>query len=866
MIMASDNYNSSIIPRKLRGNLITIGSVLTTMLFALVQIPVVSFAQDEGQEGKVSGNYVVTQSIELGNRMTEVRGNHDVYETMVDLHGGPRLLEQSLNMRSINHAGSLFDNLWISSFGYGGDPESGTRMRMYKNHWYDFTGSYRHDINFFDYNLLANPLLPANTFAPNSSSPHFMNTRRNMGDFNLTLAPQSPIRLRLGYSRNVSEGPSATTYHEGTEIQLDQNYRNRSDRYNVGLDWKFARKTQLSYDFYFEHNKVDTSSFDANVGNFNANGVPADLGIIYDPFNSAPCSNIPTPIVGAGGAIKPTCNQYLYYSRSGPTRADFPTSQVTLLSNYFKKLDVSLTGTYSSGKSKMNDFNELARAYVSRTNETGFNVTGPSVADVVTTSTDLGLTYHLSEQWSVKNQFRFLYWRIPTMWNSSETACYANLPPAGANPANIFTPSGPTTPGATACLGNLLTGNLAIPITATPTVLTTSSGGNVINENFVHYYGQRTISNTTLLEFDASKRFGANIGFRYGDRVFTDKDNSTSSTTFYPYNLWTGTTLVPQPGATITTEPVGDIGTVVIHEKALLVGAWFRPVDAWRINADFEYVNNDNAFTRISPTSLVIFRGRTSYRLSNALNFSGLVNLRQGRNDVSPAGFISSPEQTHRDHSRAYNANLNYTPKEWLALDFGYTFTDVFSNTGTCLPVSTRPTVIPAQGGALDYCYDPTAETPTPATGDYSVVVRYKEKVNTGYFNLLVKPVKRLTLNLGYDITSNSGSDGFFRADTLAPLLLQQSRVQLGGSATAFVPYNPYVMQGPLAINYHRPSAGVSVQMTKEIFLKGQYAYFGYNEKSPETAAGLFNGATWIGVPPRDFHAHTGTVSVRYQF
>jgi hypothetical protein len=174
--------------------------------------------------------------------------------------------------------------------------------------------------------------------------------------------------------------------------------------------------------------------------------------------------------------------------------------------------------------------------------------------------------------------------------------------------------------------------------------------------------------------------------------------------------------------------------------------------------------------------------------------------------------------------------------------------------------------VIPVQGGALDYCYDPTVDTPTPATGDYSVVVRYKEKVNTGYFNLMVKPVKRVTLNLGYDITSNSGSDEFIRADTLAPFLLQQSRVQAGGSATSFVPYNPYVPEGPLAINYHRPTVGGSVQVSKEIFLKVECAYFGYNEKFPETAAGLFTGTKWIGVSPRDFHAHTGTVSVRYQF
>ncbi|MGE5112729.1 MAG: hypothetical protein ACM3JB_17825 [Acidobacteriaceae bacterium] len=828
-------------------------------------IPLAAVAQ-QGEEGKVSGNYVVTQSMEFGAHFADANGNRETYESMVGLHSGPRLLEQTLSMRSINHTGALFDNLWMSSFGYGGDPERATRLKMYKNHWYDFSASYRHDVNAFDYNLLANPLTPANLYASNSVSPHYMDTRRNFGDFSLTIAPQSPLRLRMGYSRNVNEGPAATTYHEGTEILLNENYRNRSDRYQVGADWKFAHKTQLSYDLFFDHNKVDTTAFDANVGNLTASGVPADLGIVYDVFNGQPCANTPAPIVNSSGEIKPSCNFYLYYSRSGPTRTDFPTSQLSLISNYWKKLDITASGSYGWGRSKMSDFNELARAYVSRTNETGFSVTGPAVADRMSASADLGVTYHITDQWSVSDELRFLSWRIPAVWNSSETVCYANLPPAGANPATIFTPSGPTTPGATACLGNAFTGELAIPITATPSVLTTSSGGNITNEDFVHFHGQRTVSNTTLLEFDANRRLSAHIGFRYGDRKFADKDNSSSTTIYYPYNLWTGSALVPKAGKTVTTEPAGEAGELIIRERALLAGVQVRPVDAWRVNLDLEYVNNDNAFTRIAPTSLIVIRGRTSYRLSSALSFSGSVNLRQGSNDLSPAGFISADEQTHRDHARSYGGNFSYTPREWLALDTGYTFNDIYSNTGTCLPVSTRPSVIQADGGALSYCYDPAASTPTPVTGDYAVVSRYQERVNSGYFNLMLRPVKRVTLDFGYDLSSNSGSNGFLRADTLAPLLLQQSRLQAGGSATEFVAYNPDVMQGPLAINYHKASGGASIEVAKGVFLKGYYAYYGYNEKSGTTAAGLFDGSAWLGVSPRDFHAAVGTVSMLYQF
>ena len=61
-------------------------------------------------------------------------------------------------MQSIDHEGLLFDTLYLSSFGFGGDPEDMARLRIQKNKWYNFVGLYRRDKNFFDYNLFANPL------------------------------------------------------------------------------------------------------------------------------------------------------------------------------------------------------------------------------------------------------------------------------------------------------------------------------------------------------------------------------------------------------------------------------------------------------------------------------------------------------------------------------------------------------------------------------------------------------------------------------------------------------------------------------------------------------------------------------------
>src|SRR5215471_157834 len=78
-------------------------------------------------EGWESNGYQIHQSVEVGYRVSEVSGSIPMYNTLVDLRSGPRLLDQNLSMRSLNHDGSVFDNLFVDSFGWGGDPRSEER-------------------------------------------------------------------------------------------------------------------------------------------------------------------------------------------------------------------------------------------------------------------------------------------------------------------------------------------------------------------------------------------------------------------------------------------------------------------------------------------------------------------------------------------------------------------------------------------------------------------------------------------------------------------------------------------------------------------------------------------------------------------
>ena len=114
--------------------------------------------QDDEQKGIDQGNYNIKQSIEFGYRITNISGDHQAYDTFVNLQEGPRLLDFSTEMNSLDHHGTLFDRFYFSNFGYGGDPNNVSQLRVSKNKWYSFNAMFRKDQNHWDYSLLSNPL------------------------------------------------------------------------------------------------------------------------------------------------------------------------------------------------------------------------------------------------------------------------------------------------------------------------------------------------------------------------------------------------------------------------------------------------------------------------------------------------------------------------------------------------------------------------------------------------------------------------------------------------------------------------------------------------------------------------------------
>ncbi len=443
--------------KSLRLALVFAVAVLAVVL--MVSPPGLLFAQSSsaGQnpsgepEGVTSGGYMIHSSVDVGGRYSSVTGSGDMYDTLVNLQSGPRFLDQTLSMQSLGHQGVLFDNLYVNSFGWGGDPNNALRLRADKDKLYNLQVSFRRDQNFSDFDLLANPLNPS-TSAPTiqvQNSPHEFETTRRMSDADLTLLPQSPVSFRLGFSRNNMTGPSYSSIHEGTDALLLQTWDTTMNAYRLGVDWEAAPRTVISYDQFLNYYLGDTyyqlAPPQLTPGTSPLLPSPdvgsVQLGLPFDTVNSEPCklATGTSSLIVNGVLTNPTCNGYFSYSRYQRIRTSTPTERVSLSSNYFQRVD--LTGSYSYSSATMTTpLNESFNGLITRGNTLAFTGTGAAAAKRISDVLDLEATVHLTQRLRLIEKFYFWAYRIPENGNFNELDYSCAAPPCTLLNTPLTTP------------------------------------------------------------------------------------------------------------------------------------------------------------------------------------------------------------------------------------------------------------------------------------------------------------------------------------------------------------------------------------------------------------------------------------------
>ncbi len=675
-------------------------------------------------QGKESGGYLIHQSMEFGYRVSDVTGSVQMYNTLVDLRTGPRFLEQSLSMQSQNHDGLLFDNLFVNSYGWGGDPNNGLRARIEKISWYDFRANFRRDQTDFDYNLLANPLNPStsNPNLPVNFSPHNFGTRRRMSDFDLTVLPQSKIDFRVGYTRNNMTGPSYSSVHEGTDALLYQAWNTTLNSYRFGSDLKILPRTVISYDQFLDYYQGDTTWQLAPFSQALLPGTPGtvELGLPIDTANKNPCAINPpaTTLIDSTGTLTNTaCNAYFDYNRTNRTRTSAPTERLSLHSTYFQRLEFAASYAYSSAQMDA-PLNEFFNGLIQRSGIRQETVTGPGQAKRISNVADFTATWHFSEHFRLVDTFRFWSYRIPESFSSTETDWTCT----NSATCSLLTPISATTPSAT----------------------DTSSQMS---------FNQQWTTNEIDFVWDASKHFGGRIGFRYGDQLFHQ----------------------------VVDFATGDENRIVVHSYTPLLAFWAKPTLTLRFNFDWEHTNNDDAIVRIGPRKQDRYRIQGNYTPKPWAVLGMSINLWGASN-----GDALTDYQAH-NRNYGFTANLtprerfgfdfayNYNDSQQNALicfNDSDTSLSVVANAGSCTANGYNDSKNPlltngyytskTQYGLASVMFKPLARVTTQV--GYSV---NSVSGQTPQFNVLqppgslqynyYQPLANIAVDIGHNLTAKAG-------------------------------------------------------------------------------------------------------------
>lgn len=824
--------------------------------------------QPTGTHMSVPEGFSSHQSMDVGGHVASISGSGAMYSTLVNQQSGPRVLNQTFTMHALPGTKHTYvDSLTGMSAGLGGDANSFAKLDFSKGKLYAFSGLFRRDRQYFDYDLLANPnIAPGKSIpiglssAPTSTlpwstvnqSPVMFNTVRRMTDTNLSLLPLATFSYRFGYAQNIFQGPSLSPSYTILKYDalLQQYQRNSTDDFFGAIDWKPAPSTRISFEERITHYKAD-SYFTLNPNGFTvqeADGTPVYLGNwdSQTPYGVAACNNagmgsaytssssytMLTPANAAGGLpiINAACSAVTSYMRQQPTRIITPTESVRFQSSALKNITMNGVVSYTKGNVDMPSYYEDVKGLsTSSTATTSVREStysgGYAKGDRAVFSLDYGIVWQASKTFNLADQVDYVYIQQPGH----------SLIPA---PATLSTPTGAA--------------NQTINYAGTLTSGTGSLPHGINGTLTYNFFGQKTTSNLLTASWDATPRARFALSYRYKQERILQGE---------PHNI-------PIPAE--ENDPIN--GYVDITTNGGIFNAALRPAANWDVNGTVEIAYADNAFTAVSPRQLKRYRVHTKYRPTNWAvltgSFSDLErhnNTFNNQENVADGDVIYQGQLKHEDHTRTFGLGASVNPSEYYGVDFNYGYTDVYTATNICYTSGASATQ--AGVATTDASGSPAICPGVFARGSTTVLVDWFARdfmdAPTQYVSasLMLAPTKALHANFGYTVSSVDGNQFFTDARAV---------------------------NGSLNSTYQSPFIKLDWKLRPGLSWKAEYNFYGYGEGGVSGAenCSTSTSATATIVPcadmtlatgrnaptsagytaARNFHANNVTLALHYEF
>jgi hypothetical protein len=511
---------------------------------------------------------------------------------------------------------------------------------------------------------------------------HARDTSRRMQDHDLTLLPQSRFRLRVGYSRNLEDGPALTTAQEfnpnGPGFPVFADIRREWNEYRLGGEAELAgfRLTVTRRWGFF---KEDT----------------------------------PSSLIAVAGSPAPNdLTRLNQFQRSEAVHGDNH-GWIGNLTTRRRWWAVNARATYLSG----------ARSFAQSEAAFGTSQFGGAASRQI-------LVFGNARRPSTAGDFAL----------------------------SIFPTDKLTVVNNTSILSNRIEGNSSYS-----EVETGNDFGQTLNFRFI---GIRTVTNSTDLNYRATRQLGLYAAYRFSDREI----RYTQASDFPSI-----------PGSSFS-----DSFTVANRLHSGSIGVRVRPWRPFTVNLDAEIGRANFPLTSVSEKRYHNLNGRAEYR-GRRVQLS--TSYRQAYNLNA-----SSPLAAFNAHSRQYSANASWAPRDSLSFDATYIKLHLDTQGGIAFFASTG--------------VRPVLQSAFPSY--------YVSNIHTGNLSMRIGIRRRAELYLGYAITKDTG-DG--RGNViLDPLTTNNPIPSLLASVQTF------------PLSYHSPLARLSIRIAPKVRWNAGWQFYNYGE------------------------------------
>jgi hypothetical protein len=313
------------------------------LLAGALALPFAATAQDNYETAPLSfGDFSTQGSASVGYRFTDVKGFRPMYNEMINLRRGPRLMDFNMFGEAKEGTNPFADDYAVSMSGLGGDPFPTAQLSVTKHRLFDFRASWRQA--YYNWNQNDSVILPITSVATGQSKGltdhHNWETVRKFGTVDLTVHASNNLRFNFDYYRTTDTGSTFTTaspdflgspgfwgsYARANPFFLFAPITDETNRFTGGVDYTFHSWT-IHYAAGYQAFSATTTLNNVSSPQLSINPAASSQLEPLSSMNWSQFRRLTTPVSELSFVGKPLSHlewrgSYLFYRFQGPVSFD----------------------------------------------------------------------------------------------------------------------------------------------------------------------------------------------------------------------------------------------------------------------------------------------------------------------------------------------------------------------------------------------------------------------------------------------------------------------------------------------------------------------------------------------------------------